>query len=96
MTLWHRGSIFHANKKRFKLDIHASLIGDRITRVQPLFFDSAQLRAGKGRERPATEGCGDAEQRDNSLDVGIQELPIGLKVIAEPRSHSLNKQAGSC
>ena len=54
MTLWHRGSIFHANKKRFKLDIHARLIGDRITRVQPLFFDSAQLRAGKGRERPAT------------------------------------------
>ena len=58
--------------KRFRLAIHAGLIGDRITRVQPLFFDSAQLRAGKDRERPATEGCGDAERRDIRLDVGIQ------------------------
>jgi len=82
--------------ERFKLAIHAGLIGNRTARVQPLFLDSAQLKTGKGGECPAAKRCGDAERRDNRLDVGIQELPVGLKVIAEPRSHSLDKQAGSC
>ena len=79
----------------FKLAIQAGLTGNRVTCIEPLFLDSSHLGIGESGERPATERFGDAERRDNRLDVGIQELPVGLKAVSEPRSHSLYKQVGS-
>ena len=62
--------------ERFKLAVHAGLIGDGVTGIQPLFFDSAKLGTGKSRKRPVTNGFGDAERGDNRLDVGIQDVPV--------------------
>ena len=70
--------------ERFKLAVNASLIGNRVTRVQPLLFDSAQLGAGEGGERPATERFGDAKRRDNRLMLASRSCPLVLKLYPSP------------